>query len=80
MMWRRRLHDGPGRGALPDGDRIMNKIKRLTKKQARAFFSKQVRHVLGIDAQEYLVRYIQGEFRGDTAKDVRIAMLIPFAR
>lgn len=56
------------------------KAKALSRKESRALFEKAVQKAYGIDAQEYFVRYILGEFRDDTSKNVHIHMLLPFAR
>ena len=59
----------------------MRGVKRLSRKEARQLFNATARRILKVkDGQEYLVRYIEGEFRLDTADNVRVAMLIPMAR
>ena len=58
----------------------MAKIKRLSRKDARKLFARVVKRELKIDTQEYLVRYIYGEFREDISSHMRVMGLIPFAR
>jgi hypothetical protein len=53
--------------------------KALTRAQARAMFNRAARrHFKVKDGQEWLVRYILGEFRDD--ESLFLLMQVPFAR
>jgi hypothetical protein len=61
--------------------RIRCRHEAISRKDARKRFDKEARkHFKCKDGQEWLVRYIYGEFREDIPVNISMILMIPFAR